>query len=102
MKNSVVALMLLLAMTGLAEAGKGGQRDTRSCRAEVLHSEELPIGPLFYHTIKATMLVTASDARRFETTIYEVIPWQVPPPRQGQRVRVRCDPPALNSSFGFF
>lgn len=102
MKNSVVALILLLTMTGLAEAGKGGQREPRSCRAEVLHSEELPIAPLFYHTIKATMLVTTSDARRFETIVYKVIPWQVPPPRQGQRVRVRCDPPALNSSFGFF
>jgi hypothetical protein len=102
MKNSVVALMLLLTMTGLAEAGKEGRRDTRFCRAEVLHSEELPIAPPFYHTIKATMLVTASDARRFETTIYGVIPWQVPPPRQGQRVRVPCDPPALNSPFGFF
>jgi len=96
MKSSVLALMLLLTMTGFAEARKGGPRDTRTCRAEVLHSEELPIAPPFYHTIKATMLVTASDARRFETTIYEVIPWQVPPPRRGQRVRVRCDPPALN------
>ena len=102
MKKTVVALLLLLTTTGFAEAGKGGRRDTRSCRAEVLHSEQLSIAPLFYHTIKATMLVTASDARQFETTIYEVIPWQVPPPRQGQRVRVSCDPTAINSSFGLF
>jgi hypothetical protein len=36
----------------------------------------------------------------FETTVVKLIPWQVPPPRQGQRMTVLCDPASL--SFPIF
>jgi hypothetical protein len=70
----------------------------QSCRVEVLRSEELPLGPLFHHTIKTTLLVTAPNTPPFETTVYK-IHWQMPPPSQGQRVMIPCDPAALRSSF---
>jgi hypothetical protein len=47
-------------------------------------------------------LVTPPGAPPFETTVLKVIPWQVPPPRRGQRVRVHCDSAPVNSSFGLF
>jgi hypothetical protein len=101
MKSIVVAALLLLTITGSVQARQGSQRDMRSCLVEVLHSEEVPIGPLFYHTVKTTLLVTAPNTPPFETTVYRVISWQMPPPRRGQRMRVGCDPAVLNSSFGF-
>ena len=61
MKSLVKALVLLLMVADSAQARSGGQRDMR-CLVEVLHSEELPIGPLFYHTVKATLLVSTQDA----------------------------------------
>ena len=101
MKSLAVATTMLLALTASAQAGQGGWRDPR-CLVEVLYSEELPIGPLFYHTVKAAVLVTPPGAPPFETTVLKVIPWQVPPPRRGQRVRIPCDSAQLNPSFGLF
>ena len=46
--------------------------------------------------------VTPPHAAPFETVVHEVISWQAPPPRQGQRVRVRCNPEAMRSPLGFF
>ena len=102
MKTIVGSLMVLLITTGLAGAGEQAWRDPRPCRAEVLQSEELPAAPIFHHAIRATLLVTGSDARQYQTTIYEVIPWQVPPLRRGQLVRVPCDRDAITASFPFF
>ena len=95
------AVTMALAVTASAQAGQLASRDSR-CLVEVLYSEELPIGPMFYHTVKAAVLVTPPGAPPFETTVHKVIPWQVPPPRRGQRVRVACDSALLNSSFGLF
>ncbi len=99
--RSLAPAAMLLALTASAQAGQMASRDSR-CLVEVLYSEELPIGPLFYHTVKAAVLVTPPAAPPFETTVQKVIPWQVPPPRRGQRVRVACDSALLNSSFGLF
>jgi hypothetical protein len=99
--RSLAPAAMLLALTASAQAGQMVPRDSR-CLVEVLYSEELPIGPLFYHTVKAAVLVTPPGAQPFETTVHKVIPWQVPPPRRGQRVRVACDSALLNSSFGLF
>jgi hypothetical protein len=98
MKSLVMTIALLTMVTG-AEARPSGERAARSCRIEVLHSEELPIGPLFHHTVKTHLLVNAPGTPPFETTVIRVIPWQVPPPRRGQRVRVRCDRALLDSSL---
>jgi hypothetical protein len=102
MRSIAVAVTMFLMMTGLAHAAPASPGEARRCLVEVLRSEELPIGPLFHHTIKAILLVTPPDATPFETTVYKVIPWQVPPPRQGKRVRTWCDPAALNPSVGPF
>lgn len=102
MKSLAVAATMVLALTASVQAGRGAARDPRACLVEVLYSEELPIGPLFYHTVKAAVLVTPPGAPPFETTVLKVIPWQVPPPRRGQRVRVHCDSALVNSSFGLF
>ena len=100
-----VAIVLLLATaTGTARAGLLGQSDSQGkqpCVIEVLHAEMIPIGPLFYHTVKATLLVTPPDRPPFQTTVEKVTPWQVPPPRQGQRAWVYCDPASLNA-FAFY
>src|SRR5215813_2880619 len=102
MKPVLIGAILLLIITGPAGANQGSLRDPRSCIVEVLHSEELPIGPLFHHTIRATLLVSAPNTPPFETTVLKVIPWQVPPPRRGQRVRVQCDPAELNLPLEYF
>jgi hypothetical protein len=102
MKETAVVAMTFLMATAPIQARQAAQHGTRSCLIEVLHSEELPIGPMFFHTIKATLLVTAPGAQPFESTVREVIPWQMPPPRAGKRVRVRCDPAAFDSSFRLF
>lgn len=89
----LVVAALSLVLTDGAFAAHSSRRHappSRGCLVEVLHSEELPVGPLFYHTIKATLLVTAPGRPPFETTVYKAIPWQVPPPRPGERVRVSC------------
>jgi hypothetical protein len=102
MKSPAILTMILLALTAAAQAGQGHLRDGRSCQVEVLYSEELPIGPFFHYTVKAAVLVTPPDAPAFETNVLKVIPWQVPPPRRGQRLRIPCDSALLNPSFGLF
>jgi hypothetical protein len=99
MKSLAVAATMILALTASAQAGQGA---ARACLVEVLYSEELPIGPMFQHTVKVAILVTPPGASPFETTVLKVIPWQVPPPRRGQRVRVSCDSAVLDSSFRLF
>jgi hypothetical protein len=90
---------MLLMLTAAAQAGHDAQH---SCKVEVLYSEELPIGPLFHHTVKAALLVTPPGAPPFETTVVKVMHWQVPPPRRGQQMRVPCDSVAQQSFFALF
>jgi len=98
------ALLVGLGVAGSATAGEmrpPAKADAQSCLVQVLHSEEIPLGPIFYHTVRATLLVTPSDRQPFQTTVEKVTPWQVPPPRQGQRARVYCDAASLNA-FAFY
>lgn len=76
--------------------------DANSCLVEVLTSEMLPVGPLFYHTVKTWLLVTPPDRQPFETTVVRAIPWQAPPPRRGQRRFVSCEMVQADSGFGLF
>jgi hypothetical protein len=96
--TAAMTIMMLVAI----DSSQAAQHATRSCLIEVLHSEELPIGPMFFHTVKATLLVIAPGMQPFEATVQEVIPWQAPPLRQGKRLHARCDPTALNSSLKLF
>jgi len=100
-------LALSLAMVGAAcaagQSWHGGvieSRDGRvSCHIEVLRSEELPGAPIFQNLVKATLLVNAPGTPPFETTVVKLLPWQMPPPRQGQRLIVPCDPTSLSSGI---
>jgi hypothetical protein len=99
---ALLSLALPASRDGL-RAQEARARDTKVsqklCIVEVLRSEELPLGPLFHHTIRATLLVTPPDRPPFETIVRRVIPWQSPPPRRGQRVLVPCDPALIESSL---
>jgi hypothetical protein len=67
------------------------------CIVDVLHSEELAGAPIFHHLVRATLRITPPSIPAFETTVVKMISWQVPPPRQGQRLRQRCDPASLST-----
>ncbi len=97
MRGLALACMLLVALAGALRAAQA----RASCVLEVLHSEELPIGPLFYHTVKADLLVIPPRGQPFEATVWKVIPWQVPPPRRGQRLHGPCRAAAFDLSSIF-
>jgi hypothetical protein len=101
-KPAIIAAVLqfglgLGASAHAAEMQPSAKADAHSCFVQVLYSEEIPLGPMFYHTVKATLLVTPPDRPPFQTTVEKVTPWQVPPPRQGQRAWVYCDAASLNA-----
>jgi hypothetical protein len=103
--RAIIAAALLFGLgwgdrAAAAEMHPAVKADAQTCLVQVLYSEELPLGPMFYHTVKATLLVTPADRPPFQTTVEKVTPWQVPPPRQGQRAWVYCDPASLNA-FAF-
>ena len=96
MKPVVIATVLLLGMLPAARADAASLADRAACLVEVLHSEEPPYAPDYHHLVKATLLVTPPRGAAFETTVLKYIPWQAPPPRRGQRLRMRCDPANLD------
>jgi hypothetical protein len=94
-KPVFIASVLLLGMLPAARADAASlaaPTGRNACLVEVLHSEELPYGPDYHHLVKARLLVTPPGGPAYETTVLEYITWQAPPPRQGQRRRVSCDP----------
>jgi hypothetical protein len=101
-RSAFVVLMLALAVTQSARAAQGAQREAKPCFVEVLYSEMLPAAPPFYHIVKARLLVTPSDRPPFETTVVRTIPWQAPPPRQGQRLSMSCEAVQADSGFRLF
>jgi hypothetical protein len=58
---------------------------------EVLHSEELPGAPIFQNLVRTRLRITPPNQPPFETTVERFMPWQVPPPRRGQRLKLACD-----------
>jgi len=102
--RSIIAAMMLagVIIPGAATAGQVYRRDMQSCVVEVLYSEQLPVGLAFHHTYRATLRVTPAEGAPFVTTVEREIPWQAPPPRQGQRLRMPCDPASWASSFRLF
>lgn len=96
-----LAVAVAAAISG-SGAFAASAHDARSCLVQVLHSEELPVGPLFYHTVKVRLLVMPADRPAFETLVERAIPWQAPPPRQGQRMRMACEQMSAQSGFRLF
>jgi len=105
LKHVIIAATLFLTTAAAAFAAdpirRGAITETRDgrvrCGIEVLRSEELPGAPIYQNRVRTTLLVNAPGRAPFETTVVRLIPWQVPPPRQGQRMTVLCDP----ESFSF-
>jgi hypothetical protein len=95
------AILTILCL-GIAVSAWAATPDGRvTCLVEVLHSEELPGAPIFQNHVRATLLVTPPAGAPFETTVEKLIPFQVPPPRKGQRLRLPCDPANLSSPWSF-
>ena len=68
-RSAFVAMIFLAVIPQGVRAGQGPQHDARSCLVEVLTSEELPVGPPFYHTVKARLFVTPANQAAFETSV---------------------------------
>jgi hypothetical protein len=94
--------ILTILFLGIAVSARASTSDARVvCLVEVVHSEELPGAPIFQNHVRAALRVTPPDAPSFETTVEKLIPFQVPPPRKGQRRRLLCDPASLSSPWSF-
>jgi hypothetical protein len=90
MKRTAIAVALLLATMLSAQASPGSDRSL--CLAKVIRSEELPFAPMGYWLVKVTLEVSPPGGPAYQVTVQHNMPWQGPPPRQGQSFRVRCDP----------
>jgi hypothetical protein len=104
LKHTIAAATLFLGMTAICFAADPIPRGTITgtgdgqvmCRIEVLRSEELPGAPIYQNRVRTTLMVNAPGRAPFETTVTKLIPFQAPPPRQGQRLSVLCDPASLS------
>jgi hypothetical protein len=95
MKLVIAAAALLIGATfagATREANASPGDQGQICVAKVLHSEETPFAPPERWRVKVTLEITAPGGQAFETTLQDTVPWQAPPPRQGQTFRLRCDP----------
>jgi hypothetical protein len=91
----VIAAAILLAGATLASVpanAQGAGNPLRPCTARVVHSEELPFAPIDSWLVKVTLEVTPKHGSAYFTTLQNRMPWQGPPPRRGQVLRLLCDP----------
>jgi hypothetical protein len=108
--RAILATLLLgFVAAGPAYAKQGQQRghhpreisrapsERLACRVDVLHSEELTWAPIYYRNVRTTLLITPPNRPPFQTILEKLIPWQVPPPRKGQRFKSLCDPASPDS-----
>jgi len=90
MKALILAAIWLAGATLTARASPGGQQ--LACVAKVLHSEELPFAPPNQWGMSVTLEITPPGGGPYRIALHDKLPWQAPPPRQGQSFRVWCDP----------
>jgi hypothetical protein len=88
--TTLLAGAILVGAVQMARASAGNRGPV--CIAKVLHSEELPFAPVGHWLVKVTLRILPPNGGAFETTMQDTMPWQAPPPRQGQTFRLRCDP----------
>ena len=61
------------------------------CTAQVLHSEELPYGPLRFWLVKANVKITSSSrGQAFVSTLFDYVPRQMSF-RRGDTFRLNCE-----------
>jgi hypothetical protein len=89
MKTTILTVGLLLGAVLSASPSQG--RVGPMCRAHVLLSEELPGAPIYQNRVRAVLEISPPDGPAFLATVDRRLPWQVPPPRQGQSFRLRCE-----------
>jgi hypothetical protein len=93
----IVKAALLWAIAMLASAGQTAQAGTTnqgflSCKARVLYSEELPFAPIGTWLLRAMLEITPPRGNPYLATLQDWMPWQGPPLRRGEVLRVQCDP----------
>lgn len=106
MKRTAILMATLLANPATVwasdQARQGGSDDRMrarpGCQVEVLYSEELPGAPIFQNRVRAWLQITPPRHPPFEVTVERFVPWQMPPPRRGQRLRLGCDARSLDLS----
>jgi hypothetical protein len=94
MKSVIAAGIAMFAVT-LANAAANAQGTTTAlqpCMARVVYSEELPFAPIDSWLVKVTLEITPRNGIPYFTTLQDRTPWQSPPPRRGQTLRLWCDP----------
>ena len=91
----VIAASIVLAVTTLSVTASNAQTpgiSLRPCKARVVYSEELPFAPIDSWLVKVTLEITPKNGLPYYTTLQKQMPWQGPPPRRGQALRLWCDP----------
>lgn len=84
---TVIVALMAAAPTHAASAVK-----VPLCRAQVVHSEELPYAPQGSWLARVTLAVVPPQGAPFTTTVTRTIPWQQSAPRFGDMFWLRCDP----------
>ena len=89
--RSFLAVAMLASGSQPVQAGTAYQ-GFLSCKARVLYSEELPFAPIGTWLLRATLEITPRYGNPYLVTFQDWMPWQGPPLRRGQVLRVQCDP----------
>jgi hypothetical protein len=89
--RSFLAVVMLASGSQTVQAGTAHQRFL-SCKARVLYSEELPFAPIGTWLLRATLEISPPHGNPYLATFQDWMPWQGPPLRRGQVLRVQCDP----------
>lgn len=95
MKTFFVTAAALVAGITLADASPASPESGdqwRSCTARVLYSRELPFAPEGKWLVKVTLEITPPNGSAYAATLQEWMPWQGPPPRRRQALRLLCNP----------
>jgi hypothetical protein len=90
MRSTLAVATVLAATTLTAPASASNQAG--ACVARVLHSEELPYAPPEHWLVSVALEITPPDGKAYEIELHHKMPWQGPPPRQGQTFMLLCDP----------
>ncbi|MBR1218095.1 hypothetical protein JQ557_08870 [Bradyrhizobium sp. U87765 SZCCT0131] len=87
MKRMILALAALL---GPAVVTQAVAAPAPVCTVAVLQADELPYAPFGTWLVKATLQITPQSGVRYQTTLFEALPWHKTL-RRGDRFGIRCD-----------
>ena len=81
-----------VTLAGGAAQAQEAPGSLQPCTARVVYSEQLPYAPIDTWLVKVTLEITPRHGAPYVTTLQDRMPWQGPPPRRGQALRLWCDP----------